>query len=793
MLRPMKNEVNADPSAIDAGRPLRRIFEPSALIFLFLFLGAFLILFRGFFFQGGVFFERDGAILEIPTRQLAASLLREGNFALWTDAHGNGQPFLANPKNAVCYPSTWLYLVLPFFTAFRLHYLIHVVIGWLGFFGLLRFFRLDRTPALIGASLFVFSGIYLSNFEFYNHVAAFAWMPWILLLAFSTSFSGMKKTAVLGLLWALQLLAGTPEAVVITLIIVLVQSFFLPGKAGRRAALALAGLVLGAAISAVQYLPAMETLGRTDRAPAEMSLWPLELIQLINVPFPGIMGEDRGPGTADFWSGHLFDKGAPLYYSFYLGSAGLLLILFGFGTKTNRIGRGWRWLFLIFFLMACGRYFPLNPLLARVPFLSSIRYPVKYMMGAMFVATIVAAGFFDDYFFRSKIDFKRIRAGWLAGLGATAAMTALVPFFSRVLGTLFVIRDERFLVSIRRSLYAGLAILSVSLILMSAFGLAKKGRGIYAALFAVLALVDPLIHNRAVNPVVPEMFYAPPPLLREMNAPVTIYRQEVLPDELRIRLGDGRKAQDFIRQTLFPFSGMSSGVRYVFNRDFFGLYPREQRRLREASNRWPENLYLKFLRSIGTEYLIGPSPFKSLPADTRSVEGLPIFVQKIGPAQPFPYFVRTAVVAATEAEKQAAFAAADFDPETAAIVDAPVPGLTEASGPGNDEAVAVLERQGRAAYRVKTVGPTIIVFRGNGGPGWKARVDGRPAPVLDINFGGKGVFLPAGAGRVEIRYLPGSFLLGVAISALAILASIALLIGGRFRRGRRASPSNKSV
>ncbi|MHB8055501.1 MAG: hypothetical protein ACYDH3_09670, partial [Candidatus Aminicenantales bacterium] len=729
----------------------------------------------------------------IPTHQLTVPLLREGNFALWTDAHGNGQPFLANPKNAVCYPGTWLYLVLPFFTAFRFHYFLHALIGWLGFFGLLRFFRLCRPPALIGASLFVFSGIFLSNFEFYNHIAAFAWMPWILLFAFSTSFSGFKKTAVLGVLWALQLLSGTPEAVVITLMIIVIQAFFIPGKAGKRMAVALAGLVLGAAISAVQYVPAFETIGRTERAAAETSLWPLEMIQLLNVPFPGILGSDRGPGAADYWSAHLFDKGAPLYYSFYLGSAGLLLILFGFGMKTNRVGRGWRWLFLIFFLMASGRYFPLNPILARIPFLSLIRYPVKYMMGAMFVAAIIAAEFFDDFFFRPKIDFKRVRIGWLTGLGATAVLTALVPSFSRLLGSVFVIRDERLLASIRRSLYEGLAILSVALVLLGAFGLAKKNKGIYAALFALLALADPYIHNRWINPVVPTSFFDPPALLQKIKPPVTVYRQEVLPDDMRVRLGDGRKAQNFIRQSLYPFSGMSSGVRYVFNRDFFGLYPKDARDLREAGSRWPEDLFLKYLRSIGCDYLLGPNPLKALPADKQSIEGFSFFTQKIVPRRGFPYLVRTAIIAETPAEKRAAFAAPDFDPDAAAIVGTPMPGLTGSPGPAADEIVPVLETQGRAIYQVKTAAPAIVVFRGNWAPGWKARVDGKPAPVFEVDLGLKGVFVPQGAGRVEIRYFPGSFILGAAISGAALLVLLGWGLALRIRPRRPGRPCHKPV
>jgi len=764
--------------------PLRKLFAPADLPWFALFLAAFLFLFRGFFFQGGVFFERDGAILEIPTRQLGVDLLREGDFALWTDAHGNGQPFLANPKNAVGYPTTWLYLILPFFSAFRFHYLFHLIAGWLGLYGLHRLFRISRPAAFLGSVLFSFSGLFLSNFEFYNHIAAFAWTPWILLLAFSDSFAGFKKTAALAVLWALQLLAGAPEAVVITLLFALLQMFFLPGKAGKRTVTVLFALVLGALISAVQYVPAFENLGRTERSAEETSLWPLEMIQLLNVPFPNICGADRGPGPADYWSGHLFDKGAPLYYSFYLGMAGLLLFLMGLSIKTGRARRGWKWLLLLFFLMANGRYFPLNEWLARVPILSSIRYPVKYMMGAMFVGSLLAAAFFDDYFIRKKIDGRRVRAGLIAALGIGAGLSLFVPKISRMLGEIFVIRDERFLGSIKNSLVEGLAVLSVSLVLLGAFELMRKKTWILPALFGLLVLADPYIHNRQINPVVPETFFNPPSLLDEIGRPVTVYRQEVLPDDLRIRLGDGRKAQNFVRQSLYPFSGMSAGVRYVFNRDFFGLYPKDQRELRTAGGRWTADLLLKYFRSIGCDYLIGPNPLKGLPAETRTVEGFPVSVQKISGSRVFPYFVRTAIVAKTPAEKESAFAAGDFDPNTAAIVENAVPGLAGSAGLEADETAVLRESQGRSDYRIKTSAPTIAVFRGNGSPGWKARIDGKPAPVFEVNLGLKGVLVPEGSHEVEIRYLPGSFILGAIISGLTLFALFGICVFSRIRPAR---------
>jgi hypothetical protein len=250
---------------------------------------------------------------------------------------------------------------------------------------------------------------------------------------------------------------------------------------------------------------------------------------------------------------------------------------------------------------------------------------------------------------------------------------------------------------------------------------------------------------------------------------------------LRIKLGDGRKAQNFVRQSLYPFSGMSAGVRYAFNRDFFGLYPKDQRELRAASAGWTEDLWLKYFRSIGCDYLVGPNPLKGLPAKTRVIEGFSVSVQKIGTNRVFPYFVRTAIVAKTPAEKRRVFEAGDFDPFAAAIVENAIPGLPGPAAEDSDKAIVLREIQGRAAYRMKTAAPAIAVFRGNGAPGWKGRIDGRAAPVFTVNLGLKGIFVPEGTHEVEIRYFPGSFILGAIISGLTLLALLGTAVYYRIR------------
>ena len=376
------------------GRNTAGLVSKKDLFFFALFIVLFLLVFREFFFTNRVFYERDSTVVEVPVKKLTVQLLKEGNFALWTDAHGNGQPFLANPKNAVFYPTTWLYLILPLFTAFKLHYLIHALLGWLGLYVLCGSYSLSRKASFLGASLFASSGMYLSSFEFYNHIAALAWMPWVLWLLHRDARPGRARIVPLAFLWALMILAGAPEFILMTLFLAAGQAFFTAGTWKKKIGLTVLSLFLASLISAAQLLPSMELLGRTERA-AQSAQWPLELIQLFNLPFPHFLGNDREPGHNDFWGWHLFDKKFPLYYSLYMGVGALLLFLFGLRKPWDRRQKILLLTFFLFFLLSCGRYSPFFFLYRFIPLLSSIRYPVKFFLGSVFCLSILAAFGFD--------------------------------------------------------------------------------------------------------------------------------------------------------------------------------------------------------------------------------------------------------------------------------------------------------------------------------------------------------------------------------------------------------------
>jgi uncharacterized membrane protein YfhO len=67
--------------------------------------------------------------------------------------------------------------------------------------------------------------------------------------------------------------------------------------------------------------------------------------------------------------------------------------------------------------------------------------------------------------------------------------------------------------------------------------------------------------------------------------------------------------------------------------------------------------------------------------------------------------------------------------------------------------------------------------------GWRAKVDGVEAELLRVNYGLRGVALPAGKHQVELSYRPKSLVTGAAVSITTALCLLLILLGEK----RRAS------
>lgn len=82
---------------------------------------------------------------------------------------------------------------------------------------------------------------------------------------------------------------------------------------------------------------------------------------------------------------------------------------------------------------------------------------------------------------------------------------------------------------------------------------------------------------------------------------------------------------------------------------------------------------------------------------------------------------------------------------------------------------------------------SLLVVSQNLADGWKATVDGKPAPTVPVDGALIGVFVPPGDHTVTLRYLPRTFLAGAGVTGAGLVAAglaIGLPPGRRRRTGR---------
>ncbi|MGZ5555985.1 MAG: hypothetical protein ACXW3H_09735, partial [Candidatus Aminicenantales bacterium] len=551
-------------------------------------------------------------------------------------------------------------------------------------------------------------------------------------------------------------------------------------------------LFLASLLSAAQLVPSIELLGRTERA-GQSAQWPLELIQLFNLPFPHFLGNDREPGHNDFWGWHIFDQRSPLYYSLYMGLGALLLFLFGLRKPWDRRHKILLLMAFLFFLLSCGRYSPFFLLYRFVPLLSSIRYPVKFFLGSVFCLSILAAVGFDRVAGAAKPGRKAVSfMAVAAGFGLPLFWLFKRPLIG-VLNILFIIDKDTSLREFGRSLETGLVLLAVYSLVFFLLHRSKGQARILGWTLIALAVLDPAYHNRYVNPTVPASFYDKPPLPGLLTAPLAIYRDELYAPFLKETMGDSIKLLGFFRKSLYPFTGLGDGVRYVFNWDFYGTYSRRYLDLREAIRKLPPDGQFKVLKYLGCAAHIGYEPlFARENAQRLQIEGVDVWLERIAEKNASPFAAFRTVKAAELKDKLGIFTGAEFDPFEEVILDKDIV-LSGSSGNMDTKSAEIIVRkevQGRGRYSTNLPGRGLIVFPGNFAPGWQAWVDGQKAEVLDANIFSKGVVLPAGRHEIVLRYLPASFLWGAAVSlvswGLIPLGLIAFSIRSK-RKARRTS------
>jgi hypothetical protein len=198
---------------------------------------------------------------------------------------------------------------------------------------------------------------------------------------------------------------------------------------------------------------------------------------------------------------------------------------------------------------------------------------------------------------------------------------------------------------------------------------------------------------------------------------------------------------------------------------------------------------LKALGLLGVRYLLqGP---RDPPLHGRfrlAYAGADARVYRNPIALPRAFLVDRQVVARSAAAARQTVTSPAFAPRLAAVTERRLPGLA-VGGSGAAQAASRARvtsyRREQVIVRTDAVRPALLVLTDSWFPGWQARVDGRPAPVHRVDYLIRGVLVPRGSHRVELRYEPASWRVGWVVSVLAFAGILATALLAWRRPSRR--------
>jgi hypothetical protein len=120
-----------------------------------------------------------------------------------------------------------------------------------------------------------------------------------------------------------------------------------------------------------------------------------------------------------------------------------------------------------------------------------------------------------------------------------------------------------------------------------------------------------------------------------------------------------------------------------------------------------------------------------------------------------------------------------FDPRRTALLEVSpeeLPGLPGGAIPAESSARLVASEPNRLLIETDCASPSVLIVSEINYPGWAATIDGHEAPIHTADFLLRGIALPAGPHRVEMRYLAPAARTGAFISLLTLLLIACLAI-----------------
>ncbi len=740
-------------------------FAPDLIFILFLLIAAVIFFWKVLLAPGLIIYgpwANDTINFFYPIYNLAYSIIGNGDFPYWNSFVFSGYPLAANPQVALFYPLNFLFLVLPTDIALGYSYLLHVFLGGLFMYLLVRYIGLDRVCAFVSAIVFMFSAFLITHIYagHYTMICAAIWIPLIFLLfemalRKKSLFYGLLTGAILGI----QLLAGHAQISYLTLIALafylLFKCFLILRqegdykKIGRPLLIFALVLIAGISLSAIELIPTYEFSQYSTRAggisyeaATSFSLNPGLLPLLLANPWAGPSWISGGMPVFCFWE-----------YSSYIGILPLVLILFAIYFKgNNRYIQFFSLLAIISVFLALGKYFPPYWLLYKAaPGFDLFRVPARFIFLFTFAASILA-GFGFNYL-RGSLTQQQKSDVW-----KIAAVLVFLAIFILVVA----IFTANSYFPVWKSMIV-LALFLLASIAIIALRLKSNGPTKYFNTAAVVFIIANLwfCHMLSIDVKPALEIYSTPPYveyLKENSTGYRVYDPENIISKNHLMVNGIPEISGYDATALNYYSeflGYDSGQ--------VGVYPASVPAAVGISNLGTK------LGLLNVKYVLSSKPLSDNDYKLVYQDGGVYIYEYLG-VLPKAFIIHKAEVITSEDDILTKLNDKDFNPKEYVILE---------DGSGNVELInngdfeeAIIDRYSPNEVIVKTESehPGFLVLSEVWYPSWKVYVDGELSQVLKTDYTLMSVYVGSGNHTVQFVYDDQLFKTGIAVSsATAIL------------------------
>jgi membrane protein YfhO len=762
---------------------------------------------------GRLFYLRDVVQNHAPVRQMVTDRLRAGDLPLWDPLHGGGMPLLANPNHLIAHPITVLFLALPFDVAFTASIVLQFVLLAAGGYLLARALPVGRPAATLAAAVLALSGPAASLASQQNVLSAFAWLP-LALWGFVRGIERWRAVPIATAGVASAVILSTGEAASTLALLAYAPLLALmttpapdtpQAPPARRGALRIAALfVIAGLVAAVQIVPAAQLIALSPRAagldPAEAMKWSLAPARMAEIVLPRLFGDPTRLSPEAWWGGWLFAGGYPFLLSIVVGCGPCLLAATALGNGPGRrralalAGAG-----AFFAVLAVGPATPLGRLVAALPAARQVRYPERFLLGTLVALALLAALGLERLERRRSGSIAPRLFGVAAGAGLVLAtvLTAsptiadgLVENAFR-LPSAFVASDS--MTVVRGGLLRSLiwAVIDAGVVALGAVILARGGRGARLAAWGMVAGVGlslTLASEPARSTAAPGWLHAPSPLAEVVGRGTGAGRlhHDPRPPGLQIwgRTDEQIWGYRFDRFSYSLLTGHPDGVPTMFDPATDRLDLATPAAIGGRLPGLAESDRLRLLRLAGVEWLATwetiDDPALEPAAVLEDLSRPPLRVYRVRGVPPRIRYAATGTPPAHPDDPVGSLLDAGFDPDASVLLEsapgvptAPTvaPSVVPASTPMRfpQSSVRVLQDDPeRLRIDVAAGRPGVLVVSDSYAPGWQARLDGQPIPILRANMMFRAVEVPAGRHEVEMTYAPRSLFAGAALSLLGV-------------------------